>query len=76
MGSEHCTRLGARIRALRKAKGWRLVDLAQHSGIKEVHLSHLERGTREVGFNALVAIAQGLEVSLSELLKGIERADR
>jgi len=60
MGSEISTRLGARIRALRKAKGWRLVDLAEHSGV------------REVGLNALVAIAQGLEVSLSELLKGIE----
>lgn len=65
-------RLGARIRVLRKAKGWRLIDLAQHSGIREVHLSYLERGTREVGLNTLVAIAQGLGISLSELLKGIE----
>jgi XRE family aerobic/anaerobic benzoate catabolism transcriptional regulator len=75
MGSELCTRLGARIRALRKAKGWRLVDLAQHSGVKEVHLSYLERGTREVGFNALAAIAKGLDITLSALLKGIERED-
>ena len=75
MGSELCTRLGARIRALRKARGWRLVDLAEHSGVKEVHLSYLERGTREVGFNALAAIAQGLEVTLSDLLKDIEKQD-
>lgn len=73
MGSELCTRLGIRIRALRKAKGWRLVDLAEHCGVKEVHLSYLERGTREVGFNALTAIAKGLDVTLSELLKDIER---
>jgi transcriptional regulator with XRE-family HTH domain len=72
MGSEISIRLGARIRARRKAKGWRLVDLAKQCGVKEVHLSYLERGIREVGLNALVAIAQGLEVSLSELLKGIE----
>jgi XRE family aerobic/anaerobic benzoate catabolism transcriptional regulator len=75
MGSEICTRLGARIRELRKAKGWRLVDLAEHSGVREVHLSYVERGTREIGFNALVAIAQGLEVTLADLLKGIERED-
>ena len=36
---------------MRKAKGWRLIDLAQHSGIREVHLSYVERGTREVGLN-------------------------
>jgi len=75
MGRELCTRLGERIRALRRAKGWRLVDLAEHSGVKEVHLSYLERGAREVGFNALAAIAQGLEVTLSDLLKDIEREE-
>lgn len=72
MRSEISERLGARIRALRKAKGWRLIDLAQHSGIREVHLSYLERGTREVGLNTLLAIAQGLDVTLAELLKGLE----
>lgn len=72
MRSEISERLGARIRAQRKAKGWRLIDLAQHSGIREVHLSYLENGTREVGLNTLLAIAQGLNVSLSELLKNIE----
>jgi transcriptional regulator with XRE-family HTH domain len=72
MPSAICKRLGARLRALRKEKGWRLLDLAQHSGIREVHLSHLERGTREVGFNALVAIAKGLDISLSDLLRDIE----
>ena len=72
MRSDVSERLGVRIRALRKAKGWRLIDLAQHSGIREVHLSYVERGTREVGLNTLVAIAQGLDVSLAELLKDIE----
>jgi XRE family aerobic/anaerobic benzoate catabolism transcriptional regulator len=65
-------RLGKRIRVIRKAKGWRLIDLAQHSGIKEVHLSYVERGLREVGFNALVAIAKGLDVKLSDLILDVE----
>ena len=75
MGSELSIRLGARIRALRKARGWRIVDLAEHSGVREVHLSYLERGPREIGFNALVAISQGLGVPLAELLKDIEKVD-
>jgi transcriptional regulator with XRE-family HTH domain len=72
MASNICIRLGKRIRALRKAKGWRQIDLAQHCGVKEVHLSYLERGMREVGFNTLVAIAKALDVKLSDLLRDIE----
>ena len=72
MASDICVRLGKRIRTIRKAKGWRLIDLAQHSGIKEVHLSYVERGMREVGFNALVAIAAGLGVRLSDLIRDVE----
>lgn len=72
MPSKICIRLGKKIRELRKARGWRLIDLAQHSGIKEVHLSYVERGLREVGFNALVAIAKGLNVKLSDIIRDIE----
>jgi len=72
MASDICVRLGKRIRTIRRSKGWRLIDLAQHSGIKEVHLSYVERGMREVGFNALVAIAKGLDVKLSDLIRDVE----
>lgn len=72
MGSSASIRLGKRIRTIRKAKGWRLIDLAQHSGIKEVHLSYVERGMRDVGFNALVAISNGLGMKLSDLIREIE----
>jgi transcriptional regulator with XRE-family HTH domain len=72
MASRIGVRLGKRIRAIRKEKGWRLIDLAQHSGIREVHLSYVERGLRDVGFNALVAIAKGLGVKLSDLIRDVE----
>jgi transcriptional regulator with XRE-family HTH domain len=72
MASRIGVRLGKRIRAIRKEKGWRLIDLAQHSGIREVHLSYVERGLRDVGFNVLVAIAKGLDVKLSDLIRDIE----
>lgn len=72
MASRIGVRLGKRIRSIRKQKGWRLIDLAQHSGIREVHLSYVERGLREVGFNTLVAIAKGLDVKLSDLIRDVE----
>jgi transcriptional regulator with XRE-family HTH domain len=72
MASRIGVRLGKRIRAIRKEKGWRLIDLAQHSGIREVHLSYVERGLREVEFKTLVAIAKGLGVKLSDLIRDVE----
>jgi XRE family aerobic/anaerobic benzoate catabolism transcriptional regulator len=66
-----CVLLGRRIRALRKAKGWRQIDLAQHSGVQEVHISDLERGTREAGVRTLQRIAESLETTVSDLFKGL-----
>ena len=73
MSTDICIRLGGRIRDLRKKKGWRQIDLAQHSGIHEVHISDLERGAREVGLRHLAALARALEVSLDEFLKGLDQ---
>jgi transcriptional regulator with XRE-family HTH domain len=65
-------RLGQRIRKIRREKGWRQIDLAEHSGVHEVHISDIERGAREICLNNLVALAKGLGVSVSELVKGID----
>jgi transcriptional regulator with XRE-family HTH domain len=67
-----CVRLGQRIRKIRREKGWRQIDLAEHSGVHEVHISDIERGAREICLNNLVALAKGLGVSMSELVKGID----
>lgn len=72
MPEEILVRLGARIRKLRKAKGWRQIDLAQHSGIHEVHISHLERGQNEIGFLHLVALTRAFNIPMSVMLKGLE----
>ena len=72
MARDICILLGERIRKLRKQKGWRQIDLAEQSGVHEVHISDLERGAREVGLKTLLAIAQSLEVKLSDLLKDID----
>ena len=72
MPHDVCLQLGERIRQLRKKRAWRQIDLAQHSGIHEVHISDLERGVREVGLRHLAALASAFELSLSEFLKGID----
>lgn len=69
MATDVCVLLGKRIRQLRRVRGWRQIDLAEHSGIKEVHISHLERGTREVCLRYLVALARAFKVSVSELVE-------
>lgn len=72
MASDICSRLGKRIREVRKAKGWRQIDLAQHAGVHEVHISDLERGVREVGLRTLAALAKALEVKLEVLVRGLD----
>jgi XRE family aerobic/anaerobic benzoate catabolism transcriptional regulator len=71
MARDICVALGERIRKLRRAKSWRQIDLAEHSGVHEVHISDLERGTREAGLRTLSKIASALGITLSEMLKGL-----
>jgi transcriptional regulator with XRE-family HTH domain len=71
LASDICSAVGKRLRELRKAKGWRQIDLAQHSGVHEVHISDLERGSREVGLKTLAALAKALDVKLEVLFKGL-----
>ena len=71
MARDICVAAGEQIRKLRRAKSWRQIDLAEHSGVHEVHISDLERGTREPGLRTLSKIAVALGTSLSDLLKGL-----
>jgi len=72
MATDICVLLGRRIRELRKSKNWRQIDLAQHSGVHEVHISDLENGSREVGLRTALTLAKALDVKLSDLLKGLD----
>lgn len=45
--------------------------LADHASLTREHLSELESGKKEAGVRILERIAMALEVSLSELLKGL-----
>jgi len=71
MAKDICATTGERIRKLRRARSWRQIDLAEQSGVHEVHISDLERGAREPGLRTLSKIAAALDTTLSELLKGL-----
>ncbi len=64
--------LGMRIRYLRNQKHWSQEDLALEAGINKNYLSDLERGNRNPTLRIMEKIAIALEITLEELVKGIE----
>lgn len=68
-------RLGRRIRDLRtqKTERWTQEDLAERAHISVSFLSMIERGERMPHVETLAALAQALDVTLSELFVGTDR---
>jgi len=67
--------LGKRIRYLRKLKKKSIEDLALDSNINKNYLGDLENGRRNPTLKMLEKIANGLEITISELTKGLESLD-
>jgi transcriptional regulator with XRE-family HTH domain len=72
MPSDICIQVGLRIRELRSAKGWRQIDLAEEAGINENYVSDIEIGKKEICLRTIQAVAKAFDLTLSELLKGVE----
>lgn len=72
MASDVCILLGQRIRKLRKARGWRQLDLAEQAGINENYVSDLELGRKEACLRTLSTLARAFSIKLEELLRGVE----
>jgi XRE family aerobic/anaerobic benzoate catabolism transcriptional regulator len=72
MASDICILLGLRIRELRTAKGWRQIDLAEEAGINENYISDLEIGKKEICLRTMQAVADAFDLTLAELLQGVE----
>lgn len=64
--------LGMRIKYLRSQHNFSQEDLALEAGINKNYLSDLENGRRNPSLEILEKIAVALNISLSELFKGIE----
>ncbi|MFB6791348.1 helix-turn-helix domain-containing protein [Streptomyces olivaceus] len=62
------TSLGARLRAIRQARGLTLAQLAAATGISVSTLSRLESGQREPGLRHLLPLARAHRLPLDELV--------
>jgi transcriptional regulator with XRE-family HTH domain len=72
MARDICISLGKRILNLRKARGWRQIDLAEQAGINENYVSDLEYGRKEICIRTLQTVAQAFDMKTSELLADID----
>jgi transcriptional regulator with XRE-family HTH domain len=64
-------RFGLRVRALRKAKGLSQEAFADTCGLDRTYVGGIERGERNLGLRNVEVVAQGLGLSVSELMKGL-----
>jgi transcriptional regulator with XRE-family HTH domain len=64
-------RLGARIRQIRTAKEFSQEGFAEACDLHRTHVSLLERGKINITVNTARQIAHILEISLSELFRGL-----
>ena len=64
--------LGARIRQLRKKKGWTQDEFAVICDIHRSHMGKIERGETNLRLSTLVVIAKNLDVRVEELLAAAE----
>ncbi len=63
------TKLGIRIKQLRKEKGISQEELAFKAGLHRTYMSDVERGTRNVSIRNIEKIAKALSVTPSKLLE-------
>ena len=64
-------RLGARIKELRQATGLSQEKFALSIGMDRTYYASVENGQRNISIINLEKISKGLEISLSELLRGV-----
>jgi transcriptional regulator with XRE-family HTH domain len=64
--------LGQNVRRCRHALKISQEELAYRSGFHRTYMSDVERGARNVTFLSLLAIANGLGVSIPDLTTGVQ----
>jgi transcriptional regulator with XRE-family HTH domain len=62
------SRLAAHLTRLRKERGLSIRQLAAASELEYSQVQRIEKGKVNIAFTTLVALAQGLEMELAELL--------
>ncbi len=66
---EYLKSLGERIVSIRKKKGLSQMDLAYAIGMEKPNLRQIEKGKRNITIKTILLIAEGLGVSIIDLLK-------
>jgi transcriptional regulator with XRE-family HTH domain len=64
---EQLASLGARLRILRRERGWTLDDMAEHCGFSKGYLSRLESGDRQASITAILTLSRVFGVSLASM---------
>jgi transcriptional regulator with XRE-family HTH domain len=67
--------LGARVKEFRRRRGLTLEDLAERAGVSRAMISKVERGEKNPTLVVAAKVAEGLGVTLSELLGVEERRE-
>lgn len=62
---------GSNLRALRKARGLSQEGFADAVGLDRTYVGGIERGERNPGLKAILQLADGLEVEVAELFRGV-----
>jgi transcriptional regulator with XRE-family HTH domain len=65
--------LGERIRELRGHRDWSQEEFADRCGLHRTAIGLLERAERNPRLDTLLTIAKGFGVTVSELLRGLEK---
>jgi transcriptional regulator with XRE-family HTH domain len=68
--------IGQKVKGLREQRGLTQERLAEMADLSPTYISHIERGTKRASLNALVRLAVALEVTVDQLLCGVNPTDR
>jgi transcriptional regulator with XRE-family HTH domain len=60
---------GARVRDLRKKRGWTQEQLAEAAGRHWTYIGGIERGERNITLEVVADIARALDVEIEELFR-------
>ena len=65
-------RFGRHVRELRRAKGFSQESFALRCGLDRTYIGGVERGERNISLRNIEIIARSLDVTISELMQGLE----
>jgi transcriptional regulator with XRE-family HTH domain len=66
---------GDALREKRKAAKFSQMELADRSDLHRTYIADIERGARNISLLSIARLAQGLGITMSALLNGVENND-